>query len=173
MPTYDLRCPACGHRFSTFAGMKQRDSIGCPCCCAPKVEQDFTELRTLRIGVREFAGFDGESRIHQFLPNEIREMRRELGAAGNCIGDDGSVRYANKAEAERFNKTYADWVDREKRRKCENRERLAPKVAEARHLLAERVKKGDATEKERRLRADTVPVNGPGRRRKKQRRRLS
>ncbi len=39
MPTYDFRCKKCGHKFTVFTGVFERDRVTCPECKAGEVEQ--------------------------------------------------------------------------------------------------------------------------------------
>jgi len=44
MPTYDLVCRDCGHKFSVFCSISQKDKQKCPQCASDKVEQRFTAV---------------------------------------------------------------------------------------------------------------------------------
>ncbi|SMB90657.1 putative regulatory protein, FmdB family [Thermanaeromonas toyohensis ToBE] len=41
MPTYDFRCQECGHIFSEFVPIKDKDKVRCP-ACGGAVSQRFT-----------------------------------------------------------------------------------------------------------------------------------
>ncbi|MCG0277190.1 MAG: zinc ribbon domain-containing protein [Thermanaeromonas sp.] len=41
MPTYDFKCQECGHTFSEFVSIKERDKVRCP-VCGGAVSQRFT-----------------------------------------------------------------------------------------------------------------------------------
>lgn len=47
MPSYDLVCQECGHKFSVFCSISQKDQQKCPQCESSKVNQRFT---TVNIG---------------------------------------------------------------------------------------------------------------------------
>jgi len=49
LPTYDFRCNECGHKFTVFVNISQKDTVTCPSCGAKKVEQLFTGC-TVRTG---------------------------------------------------------------------------------------------------------------------------
>lgn len=49
MPTYDFKCNDCGHLFSQFAAIKDRDKVRCP-ECGGKVSQRFTGFLYARKG---------------------------------------------------------------------------------------------------------------------------
>ncbi|WP_027365584.1 FmdB family zinc ribbon protein [Desulfotruncus alcoholivorax] len=42
MPTYDFRCSECGHKFTIFVAISEKDKVKCPACGQGKVEQLFT-----------------------------------------------------------------------------------------------------------------------------------
>lgn len=42
MPIYDFRCKKCGHKFTVFTGMSDRDKVTCPECKTGEVEQLIT-----------------------------------------------------------------------------------------------------------------------------------
>ncbi|WP_240983698.1 FmdB family zinc ribbon protein [Acididesulfobacillus acetoxydans] len=44
MPTYDLVCKDCEHRFSVFCSISQKDKQVCPQCGSSEVEQRFTAV---------------------------------------------------------------------------------------------------------------------------------
>jgi len=44
MPTYDLVCNACGHKFSVFCSISKKDEQVCPECGSAKVSQRFTAV---------------------------------------------------------------------------------------------------------------------------------
>ncbi|MFY9312920.1 MAG: zinc ribbon domain-containing protein [Tepidanaerobacteraceae bacterium] len=41
MPTFDFECKKCGHRFSEFVSIKNKDKVTCP-ECGGSVQQLFT-----------------------------------------------------------------------------------------------------------------------------------
>lgn len=41
MPTFDFRCSDCGHEFSEFVSIKEKDKVRCPKCNS-SVKQLFT-----------------------------------------------------------------------------------------------------------------------------------
>ena len=41
MPTFDFECLECGHRFSDFVSIKDKEKVRCP-ECQSKVKQRFT-----------------------------------------------------------------------------------------------------------------------------------
>jgi putative FmdB family regulatory protein len=42
MPNYDMICQECGHKFSVFCSISQKDQQKCPQCESAKVSQRFT-----------------------------------------------------------------------------------------------------------------------------------
>lgn len=42
MPTYDFRCQSCGHRFSVFVSISDKDRVTCTQCGSKEIEQLFT-----------------------------------------------------------------------------------------------------------------------------------
>ncbi|MEA4900773.1 zinc ribbon domain-containing protein [Desulfitobacterium sp.] len=44
MPSYDMICQVCGHKFSVFCSISQKDQQKCPQCESPKVNQRFTAV---------------------------------------------------------------------------------------------------------------------------------
>lgn len=62
MPRYDLHCPACSHRYQTFAHMREREALRCERCGggvetdwsdqrAPAVEQEWHGTKRLSVGL--------------------------------------------------------------------------------------------------------------------------
>ncbi|MBE3573577.1 MAG: zinc ribbon domain-containing protein [Moorella humiferrea] len=49
MPTYDFKCNECGHQFSQFVAIKDREKVRCPECGGP-VSQRFTGFLYIRKG---------------------------------------------------------------------------------------------------------------------------
>ena len=50
MPTYDFACQECGHRFSQYLAIADKDKARCPKCAGAKVTQLFTGFLQLRRG---------------------------------------------------------------------------------------------------------------------------
>ncbi|WP_425802456.1 FmdB family zinc ribbon protein [Desulfitobacterium sp. Sab5] len=44
MPSYDLICQECGHKFSVFCSISQKDQQICPQCKSQKISQRFTAV---------------------------------------------------------------------------------------------------------------------------------
>ena len=44
MPSYDLVCNECGHKFSVFCSISKKDEQVCPECGSEKVSQRFTAV---------------------------------------------------------------------------------------------------------------------------------
>lgn len=44
MPSYDLVCQECGHKFSVFCSISQKDKQNCPECGSEKINQRFTAV---------------------------------------------------------------------------------------------------------------------------------
>lgn len=44
MPSYDLVCQDCGHKFSVFCSISQRDKQRCPQCESDKISTRFTAV---------------------------------------------------------------------------------------------------------------------------------
>lgn len=49
MPTYDFKCESCGHKFSKFVAIKDKDNVKCP-ECGGKASQRFTGFLYTRKG---------------------------------------------------------------------------------------------------------------------------
>ncbi|CEP69320.1 RNA polymerase archaeal subunit P/eukaryotic subunit RPABC4 [Moorella glycerini] len=49
MPTYDFKCKECGHLFSQFVPIKDKDKVRCP-ECGGEVSQRFTGFLYVRKG---------------------------------------------------------------------------------------------------------------------------
>ncbi|AET69051.1 putative regulatory protein, FmdB family [Desulfosporosinus orientis DSM 765] len=47
MPSYDLVCQACQHKFSVFCSIRQKDEQRCPKCGSEKIKQRFTAVNVL------------------------------------------------------------------------------------------------------------------------------
>jgi len=39
MPTYEFKCENCGHQFSEFTSVKERDNVKCPKCGSKNIKQ--------------------------------------------------------------------------------------------------------------------------------------
>ncbi|KGP75609.1 regulatory protein [Desulfosporosinus sp. Tol-M] len=57
MPSYDMVCQECGHKFFVFCTISQKDQKVCPECESPKVSQRFTTVNI--IGSRNSGGVSG------------------------------------------------------------------------------------------------------------------
>lgn len=44
MPSYDLICQECGHKFSVFCSISQKDQQICPQCKSSNISQRFTAV---------------------------------------------------------------------------------------------------------------------------------
>jgi putative FmdB family regulatory protein len=44
MPSYDLECVKCGHRFSVFCSISQKDHQTCPQCGCDQIKQRLTSV---------------------------------------------------------------------------------------------------------------------------------
>lgn len=44
MPSYDMVCQDCGHKFSVFCSISHKDQQICPDCQSPKINQRFTAV---------------------------------------------------------------------------------------------------------------------------------
>lgn len=44
MPTYDMICQECEHKFSVFCSISQKEHQTCPQCGSTKVSQRFTQV---------------------------------------------------------------------------------------------------------------------------------
>ena len=47
MPSYDLVCQSCTHKFSVFCSMSQKDQQVCPECGSDQIKQRFTTVNVL------------------------------------------------------------------------------------------------------------------------------
>lgn len=47
MPSYDLVCQTCTHKFSIFCTMSQKDHQVCPECGSAQIKQRFTTVNVL------------------------------------------------------------------------------------------------------------------------------
>lgn len=48
MPSYDLKCEACSHKFSVFCSMSDKDRQTCPQCGSTEISQRFTGFNVNR-----------------------------------------------------------------------------------------------------------------------------
>jgi len=103
MPLYPVRCASCSHRCDLYASMSQRDGLKCPECGHARMETRFEDLG-LRNANREFDLSRRESIQHFYPAGEVQEYRQLYGSAGNCIQDDGTVIFNNRAEEKAFRK---------------------------------------------------------------------
>ncbi|HHV64600.1 MAG TPA: zinc ribbon domain-containing protein [Peptococcaceae bacterium] len=44
MPTYDLKCEDCGHKFTVFCSISAKDKQTCPECQSSNISQRFTAV---------------------------------------------------------------------------------------------------------------------------------
>ncbi|MDQ7095113.1 zinc ribbon domain-containing protein [Desulfosporosinus sp. PR] len=44
MPSYDMLCQECGHKFSVFCTISQKERQVCPQCQSSKISQRFTSV---------------------------------------------------------------------------------------------------------------------------------
>ncbi|KXG75154.1 hypothetical protein AN618_20240 [Fervidicola ferrireducens] len=58
MPTYDFICENCGHKFSEFVSLREKDSVKCPVCNG-KAKQRFTGFMYMGKGGTESGGCSG------------------------------------------------------------------------------------------------------------------
>lgn len=152
MPLYEYRCQPCGHTFEGHAPMAESDKPRpCPRCAtlAPKIPSRFNS--PLCTG---FAGTEMESERYGFDKREVDVARRELADFQHCIGDDGTVRFSNRAEQAKFADAFETKfpnpeVARKKRR------------AEAKVRLAGKQKKREAFRAEMRKAAGLSPTATP------------
>ncbi|SHI50253.1 FmdB family zinc ribbon protein [Desulfosporosinus lacus] len=47
MPSYDLVCQSCGHKFSIFCTISQKDQQSCPICGGDQIKQRFTTVNVM------------------------------------------------------------------------------------------------------------------------------
>lgn len=47
MPSYDLICQSCNHKFSVFCSISQKDHQVCPVCGSDQIKQRFTTVNVL------------------------------------------------------------------------------------------------------------------------------
>ncbi len=48
MPSYDLFCQGCGHKFSVFCAISKKEEQVCPECGSDKIRQRFTTVNVIR-----------------------------------------------------------------------------------------------------------------------------
>ncbi len=51
MPTFDFKCNDCGHNFSEFVSIKDKEKVRCP-KCGGRVSQRFTGFSYIKTGER-------------------------------------------------------------------------------------------------------------------------
>ncbi len=51
MPTYDLKCQNCGHEFSAFSKISERDNLTCPKCDSDRLKTIFKSFNSYKGGV--------------------------------------------------------------------------------------------------------------------------
>ncbi|KUO72146.1 MAG: hypothetical protein APF81_26155 [Desulfosporosinus sp. BRH_c37] len=64
MPSYDLVCQACGHKFEVFCSISQKDHQKCPECSSDKIKQLLTTVNV----VGKSAGVDRGSGVSNAAP---------------------------------------------------------------------------------------------------------
>jgi putative FmdB family regulatory protein len=47
MPSYDLVCQSCAHKFSVFCTISQKDQQSCPECGSDHIKQRFTKVNVM------------------------------------------------------------------------------------------------------------------------------
>ena len=47
MPSYDLICQKCAHKFSVFCSISQKDQQSCPKCESDQIKQRFTTVNVI------------------------------------------------------------------------------------------------------------------------------
>ncbi|KLU66176.1 zinc ribbon domain protein [Desulfosporosinus acididurans] len=47
MPSYDLICQTCNHKFSVFCSISQKDRQVCPVCGSDQIKQRFTTINVM------------------------------------------------------------------------------------------------------------------------------
>ena len=50
MPSYDLVCQECAHKFEVFCSISQKDKQKCPECGNDKIKQRFTTVNVVSSG---------------------------------------------------------------------------------------------------------------------------
>ncbi|SCZ81330.1 FmdB family zinc ribbon protein [Acidaminobacter hydrogenoformans] len=50
MPSYDLLCSDCGHKFSVFCSISAKDQQRCPSCDSPNIKTRFTAVNVSGTG---------------------------------------------------------------------------------------------------------------------------
>lgn len=64
MPSYDLVCQECGHKFSVFCSISQKEKQTCPACGSGKVGTRFTAVNIG--GGKSSGGSSSGSGSHSF-----------------------------------------------------------------------------------------------------------
>lgn len=115
MPMYPRRCLPCDHTFEVFRTPPRGDvSMGeiCRCPkCKGRTEPNFQELNitnpnTVFVGSGQFSITEG------FHPREVPKARKLMRDVGDCIQDDGRVRFSNRDEVNRWHKRKAQIAER-------------------------------------------------------------
>lgn len=56
MPSYDLVCQTCKHKFSVFCTISQKDQQSCPICGGKQIKQRFTAVNVMSSGDKGSSG---------------------------------------------------------------------------------------------------------------------
>lgn len=110
MPIYPINPCPCGHTDDVFARAADSGSLKCPACGKP-VTQDYTR-KNVGNGNREFHGHRRESITDWYHPTEVAEARRDLGAAGSCVQDNGTVVFPDRQTQKKYSRAKADIMRR-------------------------------------------------------------
>lgn len=127
MPIYPIVCQRCDHRGDIYAKAADSDRLRCPRCDGPAV-QDYA-AKNIGHGAADFKAGKRESLTEWFHPAEVAEARRELGDAGSCVRDDGTVHFRNRQEQRKYLTAKADIMKRAGRRPDEHGRRRAKSIS--------------------------------------------
>lgn len=103
---YPIACNKCHFHGDVFAKVADLDPDGCILCpeCGSRAPQDYAR-KSVGSGNREFHGKTQESITEWFHPKEVAEARQTFGErAGQCIQDNGTVRFKDRAEQREYAK---------------------------------------------------------------------
>jgi hypothetical protein len=104
----EFKCAKCANRFRACATASNGWMVACACghsfLADGSAKADVP--RSALTDNRVFTGTETLSRTWGFHPDEVGEVQRMMGAAGNCINADGDVNFGSRSEEKAFREKY-------------------------------------------------------------------
>lgn len=63
MPSYDYKCAECGHVFTAFVAIKDKDRVKCTNCASSNIKQLFTGFNFFKTGSSACSSASGSNRF--------------------------------------------------------------------------------------------------------------